>query len=237
MKDSYKVWSIAVGILLAGNVALAAEGNGGTVDSQELFKEKFIQEQKSDNSEQAAKAVDDAVRNLPQLNSSIRWAAVKTPAELAEQEKAAQRQYKAVPIIITAADMDKARKAEKRGEKPVLIPARPLQPVVTTPRPQVQPPAVQPQAPQAVANTVELPPVQKVGGQSAPVSQPAVTAGTQETVELAPIQPVVPVKAMLQQEPLPSTLIDALVEATCVELNVQPVEDDSPRELTIQAVK
>ena len=84
-------------------------------------------------------------------------------------------------------------------------------------------PVVQPQAPQPVReNVVELPLVQPIG-QSQPVSQPPT-----ETVELSPVQPVAPAA---------STLLDALVEVTSVELQVRPVGDSNIMELTIQPVR
>lgn len=221
MKYSSKALGMAVSMLLLGNVAFAAEA-GTAGENSDFARSLMIQDQpQGDSKQKAAKAVDNAINNLPELNTRLRWAAVKSPQELAEEQKAAQRQHKAIPIIITAADMDKARKEEKKHgqQKPsTLISPRPLQ------QPELKPqPVVQPQVPQPVReNVVELPPIQPIG-QSQPVSQPPT-----ETVELSPVQPVAPSA---------STLLDALVEVTSVELQVRPVEDSNIMELTIQPVR
>lgn len=227
MKYSSKALSMAVGMLLLGQVAFAADA-GTTGEAQDFARSLTPQDSKTvDTGKKAAKAVDDAVHNLPELNARLHWAAVKSPQELAEEQKAAQRQHKAIPIIITAADMDKARKEEKKHgqQKPsTLISPRPLQQPELKPQIPVKPQSVvQPQAPQPVReNVVELPPIQPIG-QSQPVSQPPT-----ETVELSPVQPVAPSA---------STLLDALVEVTSVELQVRPVGDSNIMELAIQPVR
>ena len=226
MKYSSKALGMAVSMLLLGNVAFAADTGAG--ENSDFARSLMIQDQpQADSKQKAAKAVDNAISNLPELNTRLRWAAVKSPQELAEEQKAAQRQHKAIPIIITAADVDKARKEEKKqGKKTTehIISPRPLQQPELKPQMPVKPqPVVQPQAPQPVReNVVELPPIQPIG-QSQPVSQP-----TTETVELSPVQPVAPAA---------STLLDALVEVTSVELQVRPVGDSNIMELTIQPVR
>ncbi|MBQ1461315.1 MAG: hypothetical protein II430_02345 [Selenomonas sp.] len=226
MKYSSKALGMAVSMLLLGNVAFAADTGAG--ENSDFARSLMIQDQpQADSKQKAAKAVDNAISNLPELNTRLRWAAVKSPQELAEEQKAAQRQHKAIPIIITAADVDKARKEEKKqGKKTTeqIISPRPLQQPELKPQMPVKPqPVVQPQAPQPVReNVVELPPIQPIG-QSQPVSQPPT-----ETVELSPVQPVAPAA---------STLLDALVEVTSVELQVRPVGDSNIMELTIQPVR
>jgi hypothetical protein len=226
MKYSSKALGMAVSMLLLGNVAFAADTGAG--ENSDFARSLMIQDQpQADSKQKAAKAVDNAISNLPELNTRLRWAAVKSPQELAEEQKAAQRQHKAIPIIITAADVDKARKEEKKqGKKTTeqIISPRPLQQPELKPQMPVKPqPVGQPQAPQPVReNVVELPPIQPIG-QSQPVSQPPT-----ETVELSPVQPVAPAA---------STLLDALVEVTSVELQVRPVGDSNIMELIIQPVR
>ena len=126
-------------MMMTGAVTQAAENQVSTVDTGTLFQSHLVQDGKGQNAEKAAAAVDKAVANLPELNSRLRWAAVKSPAELAEEQKAVQRKTKAIPIIITAADVDKERKAQKRGEKvekPTLISPRPIEPPKITAAPQ-----------------------------------------------------------------------------------------------------
>lgn len=225
--------AVFIGMIMAGSLAQAAEGTVSTVDSQELFRSRLITDNKGSNAPQAAKAVDEAVANLPQLNSRLRWSAVKTPAELEEEKKAAQRQKKAIPIIITAADIDKERKAKKNGEKtetPTLISPRPIQPPKITPAPQPVPqkPAVRPVQPALPTDAVELPPVQSIGGM---VQQPQVKP--QEVVELSPIMPIAQA-----QTPVPvETIMDAIVEATSVELVVKDVGGESVELPAVQPVR
>lgn len=230
MMNSKKAASMAVfiGLLMTGSFAQGAEGTISTVDSQELFRSRLVSDVKETNAAQAAKAVDEATANLPQLNSRLRWAAVKTPEELAEEKKAAQRQNKAIPIIITAADMDKERKAKKRGEKtdtPTVISPRPIQPpqITPTPAPAPQQPVAKPAQPAASANTWELPPVQPVG------APPQLQVEPQAPVELPPIAPVASVPV--------ETIMDAIVEATSIELVIDQVKDDSVELPAIQPVR
>ncbi len=217
-----------IGVIMAGGFAQAAEGTVSTVDSQELFRSRMVSDDKRvEKKPDLGQAVDDAVSNLPRLNSRLRWAAVKTPVELAEEQKAVQRQTKAIPIIITAADIDKERKAKKKEAKadtPAIISPRPLQAPQITPAPiqtperKVAPQPVQrnvPQEPSLDANVRELPPIQPVGG----VAVSGMT--TQEVVELPPVtaveQPAVPLE----------TIMDAIVESTSIELEIHDVGDDS----------
>lgn len=223
MRES-KALGIAVltGMMIAGSFGWG-EAAVSTVDSQELFHAQLLQDKKGKNTEaQAAKAVDEAVRDLPELNSRLRWSAVKSPEELAEEKKAAQRQTKAIPIIITAADIDKERKAKKRGEKtdiPEIIAPRPLQPPVVKPKPEAKPEPVKPVqtqpetdleiVPLVPANVVELPAVQPVGG---------VLPG-KETVEL-------------EIEKLPQQAVEeAIVESTSIELTINAVSSPDTVEL------
>ena len=227
MKQS-KALGIAVFIsmMMTGAVTQAAENQVSTVDTGTLFQSHLVQDGKGQNTEKAAAAVDKAVANLPELNSRLRWAAVKSPAELAEEQKAAQRKTKAIPIIITAADIDKERKAQKRGEKvekPTLISPRPIEPPKITAAPQqpvVPQPVKEPAKSAPAADVWELPPVQPVAG------KPQVNAATQEIVELSPIMPVKAVESVPVE-----TIMDAIVEATSVELVVREIKDDSVVEL------
>ena len=227
MKQS-KALGIAVFIsmMMTGAVTQAAENQVSTVDTGTLFQSHLVQDGKGQNTEKAAAAVDKAVANLPELNSRLRWAAVKSPAELAEEQKAAQRKTKAIPIIITAADIDKERKAQKRGEKvekPSLISPRPIEPPKITAAPQqpvVPQPVKEPAKSAPAADVWELPPVQPI------TAAPQRNTAAQEVVELSPI---VPVKAV---ESVPvETIMDAIVEATSVELVVREIKDDSVVEL------
>ena len=226
MKQS-KALGIAVFIsmMMTGVLAQAAENQVSTVDTGTLFQSHLVQDSKGQNAAKAAEAVDKAVASLPELNSRLRWAAVKTPTELAEERKVAQRKTKAIPIIITAADIDKERKAQRRGEKPAIISPRPIEPpkIASIPQPAPQnitKPVTEPTKPAPAADTWELPPVQPV------VAVPQQNAATQEVVELSPI---VPVKAVANM-PV-ETLMDAIVEATSVELVVHEIKDDSVVEL------
>ena len=227
MKQS-KALGIAVFIsmMMTGAVTQAAENQVSTVDTGTLFQSHLVQDGKGQNAEKAAAAVDKAVANLPELNSRLRWEAVKSPAELAEEQKAAQRKTKAIPIIITAADIDKERKAQKRGEKvekPALISPRPIEPPKITAAPQqpvVPQPVKEPIKSAPAADVWELPPVQPI------TAAPQRNTAAQEVVELSPI---VPVKAV---ESVPvETIMDAIVEATSVELVVREIKDDSVVEL------
>ena len=227
MKQS-KALGIAVFIsmMMTGAVTQAAENQVSTVDTGTLFQSHLVQDGKGQNTEKAAAAVDKAVANLPELNSRLRWAAVKSPAELAEEQKAVQRKTKAIPIIITAADVDKERKAQKRGEKvekPAFISPRPIEPPKITAAPQqtvVPQPVKEPIKSAPAADVWELPPVQPVAG------KPQVNAATQEIVELSPIMPVKAVESVPVE-----TIMDAIVEATSVELVVREIKDDSVVEL------
>ncbi|WP_074671810.1 hypothetical protein [Selenomonas ruminantium] len=218
--------AVFIGMIMAGSLVQAAEGTVSTVDSQELFRSRLVTDNKGSNAPQATKAVDEAVSNLPQLNSRLRWSAVKTPAELEEEKKAAQRQKKAIPIIITAADIDKERKAKKKGEKtdtPALISPRPIQPPQITP---VQQPAPKkPATPSVPADALELPPIQPVS--AAPQQQ----VKAQETAELPPITPVA-------QSAVPvETIMDAIVESTSIELVINDITNNSVELPAIQPVK
>lgn len=235
MKYSSKAAGLAVfiGMIMAGSFAQAAEGTVSTVDSQELFRSRMVSDNKVKPAPDAGQAVDKAVAGLPELNSRLRWAAVKTPAELEEEKKAAQRQKKAIPIIITASDIDKERKAKKKGEKtdkPGIISPRPIEPPKITPTPQLVPqkPVVRPAQPAVPADTLELPPIQPVGGAvQAPQVKP------QETAELPPVTPVAQAQPAVPVE----TIMDAIVEATSIELVVSDITDDSVELPAIQPVR
>ena len=229
--------AVFIGMVMAGSFVQGAENTVSTVDSQELFRSRMVSDGKAANkAPDTAQAVDKAVANLPELNSRLRWAAVKTPVELAEEKKAAQRQTKAIPIIITAADIDKERKAKKKGEKtntPALISPRPLEPPKITPAPAPAPapkpvqtkPVVQADA----ANVTELPPIQPIGG----VVQPSAA----KPVEVAELPPIMPVAQPQKAVPV-ETIMDAIVESTSIELVVQQVADEGSVELpAVQPVK
>ena len=227
--------AVFIGMVMAGSFAQGAENTVSTVDSQELFRSRMISDSKAANkAPDTAQAVDKAVANLPELNSRLRWAAVKTPVELAEEKKAAQRQTKAIPIIITAADIDKERKAKKKGEKtntPALISPRPLEPPKITPAPAPAPKPVQtkPVVQADAANVTELPPIQPIGG--------AVQPSAAKTVEVAELPPIMPVAQPQKSVPV-ETIMDAIVESTSIELVVQQVADEGSVELpAVQPVK
>jgi hypothetical protein len=179
-----------------------------------------------------AQAVDKAVANLPELNSRLRWAAVKTPVELAEEKKAAQRQTKAIPIIITAADIDKERKAKKKGEKtntPALISPRPLEPPKITPAPAPKTVQTKPVVQADAGNVTELPPIQPIGG--------AMQPSAAKPVEVAELPPIMPVAQPQKSVPV-ETIMDAIVESTSIELVVQQVADEGSVELpAVQPVR
>lgn len=243
MKQSSKAWGFVffMGMMLLGNWAQAADNNVSTVDSQELFHSQLLQDMDKgkDKTAQVDKAVENAVENLPQLNSRLRWAAVKTPAELEEKQRAQQRQKKAIPIIITAADMDREKKAQKRGEKtdrPSLITPRPLETPKTKPAPEAKPVPQQPAAPPAPQNTmpphtspalqlpadiIELPPVMPIGGEARNQVSPV-----QEIVELPPVERVGSDEQTIMAEALAEAMTVELVvdEFTAVTEELPPVE-------------
>ena len=233
MKQS-KALGIAVFIsmMMTGAAAGAAENQVSTVDAETLFHSRLVQDSKGQTAAKATAAVESAAADLPQLNSRLRWAAVKTPAELAEEEKAARRQTKAIPIIITAADIDRERKAKKRGEKtetPALIAPRPVQPPKITPAPQpIQKPKAQQPLPESgtapVQDTWELPPIQPVGSPQLQMQQ--------ETVALPAIEPVVAAENVPVE-----TIVDAIVEATSVELVIQDVQGESVELPAVQPIR
>lgn len=227
--------AVFIGMVMAGSLVQGAENTVSTVDSQELFRSRMVSDSKGANkAPDTAQAVDKAVANLPELNSRLRWAAVKTPVELAEEKKAAQRQTKAIPIIITAADIDKERKAKKKGEKmntPALISPRPLEPpkITPVPTPAPKPVQVKPAAPVASENVTELPPIQPIGG-----AAPSVAVKPAEVAELPPIMPVAQPQKVVPVE----TIMDAIVESTSIELVVRAVADDGTVELpAVQPVR
>ncbi len=148
---------------------------------------------------------------LPGRNARLHWDAVGTATHAdAETNKAAALQVpKAVPIIITAADIDAQKKAGKKAtadvkpSQPAVMPQLPAAPAAPAVRPQPVP------AKEAVPaeNVVELPPIQAVEVKLPPAAIPAaakqvvelppiekvpaaVAASKSQTVELPPIQPV-----------------------------------------------
>ena len=230
MKYGSKTAGLAVfiGMVMAGSFAQGAERTVSTVDSQELFRAHMVSDNKAPAGPDVAQAVDEAAASLPERNSRLRWAAVKTTAELAEEKKAVQRQTKAIPIIITAADVDKERKARKNGKKgegKTIISPRPLEtPRITpTPAPVPRPQTVKPAA--GFGDVTELPPIQPVAG------APQLQAETgKEAVELPPVTPVqtaVPVE----------TIMDAIVESTSIELVIDEVRDEQVELPAVQPVR
>lgn len=238
MKQISKAWGIVcfMGMMLLGNGAQAADEHISTVDSQELFRSQLVKDNKDMNkAPQADKAVEKAVADLPQLNSRLRWAAVKTTDELEEEQRSKARQKKAVPIIITAADIDREKKARKRGDKtdtPSLISPRPLENRPPKPAPAVKPvphpsvtPVQQPQLPvnpQLPSDTIELPPVMPVQS----TQQTAELQPVQDVVELPPVERVVPAEQEIMAEALAEVMTVELVvdDITTEELPpVQPV--------------
>lgn len=146
---------------------------------------------------------------LPGRNARLHWDAVGTAphADAETDKKAAVQVPKAVPIIITAADIDAQKKAGKKAQaevqQPAVMPQSPAAPAAPAVRPQPVP------AKEAVPaeNVVELPPIQAVEVKLPPAAIPAaakqvvelppiekvpaaVAASKSQTVELPPIQPV-----------------------------------------------
>ncbi|SHK50482.1 hypothetical protein SAMN05216582_1061 [Selenomonas ruminantium] len=238
MKQSKRVWGIIffMGMMLLGNWGEAAEAVS-TVDSQELFRSQLVKDDKAeDKAKQAAQAVDKAVDDLPQLNSRFRWAAVKSSAELEEKQRVQERQKKAIPIIITAADIDREKKARKRSGKPdapSMISPRPLEmpqikpaPPKTAPKPVVPTPPQRQQVsePQPLpADTIELPPVMPVT-----VQNEGTEGHPREIVELPPVEPV----ASGEQD----VMTQALAEVMTAELVVDDIAEDREELPPVQPV-
>ena len=227
--------AVFIGMIMVGNWAHGAEHTVSTVDSQELFRSRMVTDSKGVNkAPDTARAVDEAVANLPELNSRLRWAAVKTPTELAEEKKAVQRQNKAIPIIITAADIDKERKAKKKGKNsnaPALISPRPLEPpkITPVPTPAPKPVQVKPAVSAVSENVTELPPIQPIGSVTSSVAV--------KPVEVTELPPIVPVEQPQKVVPV-ELIMDAIVESTSIELVVREVKDDGSVELpAVQPVK
>ena len=216
-------------VLLAGLALVLSAGNGlaaetttvSTVDSQQLFKSNQLvtdpSKQTGANHQGAEEKITDArpVVQRPLLHWDSLENAQRT--QLAVKTSAAPLVvvHKAVPIIITAADIEAQEKAARRKNKNDLVPVvepvgtlegnQGVKPAGTTPASQKKVPAVQPStvaqdtvelppiraiiepsASQAVVTSVELPPIQPV----ASVRSAAAQARSAETVELPPIHPV-----------------------------------------------
>lgn len=216
-------------VLLAGLALVLSAGNGlaaetttvSTVDSQQLFKSNQLvtdpSKQTGANHQGAEEKITDArpVVQRPLLHWDSLENAQRT--QLAVKTSAAPLVvvHKAVPIIITAADIEAPEKAARRKNKNDLVPVvepvgtlegkQDVKPAGTMPASQKKVPAVQPStvaqdtvelppiraiiepsASQAVVTSVELPPIQPV----ASVRSAAAQARSAETVELPPIHPV-----------------------------------------------
>lgn len=216
-------------VLLAGLALVLSAGNGlaaettsvSTVDSQQLFKSDQLvtdpSKQTGANHQGAEEKITDArpVVQRPLLHWDSLENAQRT--QLAVKTSAAPLVvvHKAVPIIITAADIEAPEKAARRKNKNDLVPVvepvgtlegnQDVKPAGTMPASQKKVPAVQPStvaqdtvelppiraiiepsASQAVVTSVELPPIQPV----ASVRSAAAQARSAETVELPPIHPV-----------------------------------------------
>ena len=216
-------------VLLAGLALVLSAGNGlaaetttvSTVDSQQLFKSNQLvtdpSKQAGANHQGAEEKITDArpVVQRPLLHWDSLENAQRT--QLAVKTSAAPLVvvHKAVPIIITAADIEAQEKAARRKNKNDLVPVvepvgtlegkQDVKPAGTMPASQKKVPAVQPStvaqdtvelppiraiiepsASQAVVTSVELPPIQPV----ASVRSAAAQARSAETVELPPIHPV-----------------------------------------------
>ena len=216
-------------VLLAGLALVLSAGNGlaaettpvSTVDSQQLFKSNQLvtdpSKQTGANHQGAEEKITDArpVVQRPLLHWDSLENAQRT--QLAVKTSAAPLVvvHKAVPIIITAADIEAQEKAARRKNKNDLVPVvepvgtlegkQDVKPAGTMPASQKKVPAVQPStvaqdtvelppiraiiepsASQAVVTSVELPPIQPV----ASVRSAAAQARSAETVELPPIHPV-----------------------------------------------
>ena len=216
-------------VLLAGLALVLSAGNGlaaetttvSTVDSQQLFKSDQLvtdpSKQAGANHQGAEEKITDArpVVQRPLLHWDSLENAQRT--QLAVKTSAAPLVvvHKAVPIIITAADIEAQEKAARRKNKNDLVPVvepvgtlegkQDVKPAGTMPASQKKVPPVQPStvaqdtvelppiraiiepsASQAVVTSVELPPIQPV----ASVRSAAAQARSAETVELPPIHPV-----------------------------------------------
>ena len=70
--------AVFIGMIMVGNWAHGAEHTVSTVDSQELFRSRMVTDSKGVNkAPDTARAVDEAVANLPELNSRLRWASAR----------------------------------------------------------------------------------------------------------------------------------------------------------------
>lgn len=122
---------------------------------------------------------------LPNKNTRLHWEAVGTvPQERPAENKQAQAP-KAIPVIITAADIEAQKKAGKKlpaepvPQQPAPVP---VQQPAPAPKPQPVVPAVKP-----AENTVELPPIQPI---AASPQLPAKPVKADKVVELPPIEKV-----------------------------------------------
>ena len=202
-------------VLLAGLALVLSAGNGlaaetttvSTVDSQQLFKSNQLvtdpSKQTGANHQGAEEKITDArpVVQRPLLHWDSLENAQRT--QLAVKTSAAPLvvAHKAVPIIITAADIEAQEKAARRKTKNDLVPV--VEPVGTLEGNQgVKPAGTTP------ALTATVPPVPARSAAAAAAAVPTVPAGTmpasqkkvpavqpstvaQDTVELPPIRAII----------------------------------------------
>ena len=184
--------------LSAGTVS-AADTAGATAESQQKPAMNTTKT-KTVDARQVEAAAESVGRAVP--HPLLHWDSVeKRPHEIKESDKPLVIVHNAVPIIITAADIDAQNKEAQHQKKgSAVIPIQPSVPARTLPPERqpapIAPPVVKPApvqqalpAAQTVAdrNAVELPPIQPVAQQTA---GPTVSRPAEKTVELPPIKPV-----------------------------------------------
>lgn len=201
-------------VLLAGLALVLSAGNGlaaetttvSTVDSQQLFKSNQLvtdpSKQTGANHQGAEEKITDArpVVQRPLLHWDSLENAQRT--QLAVKTSAAPLVvvHKAVPIIITAADIEAQEKAARRKNKNDLVPVvepvgtlegnQGVKPAGTMPALQKKVPAVQPST--VAQDTVELPPIRAI-------IEPSASRAVVTSVELPPIQPVASARSAAAQ--------------------------------------
>ena len=220
--------SLLVLALSAGNVS-AADTTGATVDAQQLFHADKLVTDTAKTKTVDARQVETAAEAVGQAvpHPLLHWDSVeKQPKEIKKSEQPLVVVHTAVPIIITAADIDAENKEAKHQNKSrAVVPIQPPVPVrslppETQPAP-IEPPVVTPKPVQQVLpamqtsdshNTVELPPIEPVGQKKA--GQAVKTA--EKTVALPPIEPV------------PAARIKAVAAPTTDTVELPPIRPVQP---------
>ena len=209
--------------LSAGTVS-AADATGATVDAQQLFHaDKLVTDTAKTKTVDARKveaAAEAAGRPVPR--PLLHWDSVeRQPKEAKQSAQPAVAVPKAVPIIITAADIDAQNKKEHhQAQSSAVVPIQPVVPI--RPFPQVQPSPIEPpvvkptplQQPAAVSstsdshNTVELPPIQ-------PVIQKAAGQASRPAEKMVALPPI---------EPVPAASIKAAVVQPAATVELPPIQ-------------